>query len=84
MQSIPDVTERNVSDTMAIDEEIIARMKCLPEPMLGEVLSFIIKLMEDTEAGLDEDWARFSLSSTLADMEDEAPLYSESDLREIF
>lgn len=69
---------------MAVTEQIIERIRELPEPLQAEVLDFVKYLAN--KAAIDEGiaWSGFSLAHALRDMESEDLPYSEKDLKDIF
>ena len=69
---------------MTVTEKIIEHIHHLPEPIQIEVLDFVEYLENKAEAEDRRAWSSFSLSQALRDMESEAPLYSEKDLKEVF
>lgn len=73
---------------MTVAEKIIQHVKELPEAVQTEVLDFVEYL--GSKAGLgekmqeDADWAAFSLSQAMRNMEAESSPYSTDDLKEVF
>jgi len=72
----------------SVPERILHILKSLPEPMQARVLALVerLKRVADEGPGTREDaaWSEFSLSQALRGMEEEEPLYSEADLKEVF
>lgn len=66
---------------MSLEEKIIQQIYDLPESKKGEVLDFVEYLKTKVE---EKDWSRFSLSSAMRGMENEASPYSLDDLKESF
>jgi len=71
---------------MSTVERITQHVQKLPEPFLNEVLHFVEFLMTKAipENLREEDlqWSRFSLSEAMRGLEEESPIYDESDLKE--
>lgn len=66
---------------MSLEEKIIQQIYDLPESKKAEVLDFVEYLKTKVE---EKDWSRFSLSSAMRGMENEASPYSLDDLKESF
>lgn len=66
---------------MSLEDVIMKGIRDLPESKKAEVLDFVEYLKTRAE---DKDWATFSLSSAMRDMEDEESPYSPDDLQESF
>ncbi len=73
---------------MTVAEKIIQHVEGLPETIQSEVLDFVEYLEFKTGLGKrtqeDADWAAFSLSQAMRDMETESSPYSTDDLKEVF
>lgn len=69
---------------MTLDEKIHLYTQKLPHEFQEEVLDFVQYLLMKAEQQEKADWASFSLSSAMRDMEDEPDLYQLSDLRIVF
>ncbi len=69
---------------MTLDEKIHLYTQKLPYAFQEEVFDFVQYLLMKAEQQEKADWASFSLSSAMRDMEDEPDLYQLSDLRIIF
>lgn len=69
---------------MTVTEKIVEHIRHLPEPVQVEVLDFVEYLENKAEAEDRSSWSVFSLSQALRDMDSEASLYSEEDIRESF
>ncbi len=69
---------------MTLDEKIHEYAQKLPYSFLEVLFDFIQYLLMKAEQQEKQEWASWSLSSAMHDMEDEPDLYSLSDLRIIF
>ncbi|MCI0518781.1 MAG: hypothetical protein L0Z70_00810 [Chloroflexi bacterium] len=69
---------------MTLDEKIHQYARKLPYSFQEELFEFIQYLLMKAEQQEKQDWASLSLSSAMRDMEDEAALYSVSDIRVAF
>ncbi len=75
---------------MTIAENIHQYVQMLPDPLQREVLDFVKFLLfkQEQETALEQDeieWSNFSLASAMRGMEDEdTPIYTTDDLKEIF
>jgi len=69
---------------MTLDEKIHRYAKKLPHSFQEELFDFVQYLLMKAEQQEKQDWASLSLSSAMRDMEDEAVLYSMSDIRVVF
>lgn len=70
---------------MSVTEEIIERVRALPENIQSEVLDFVQYLeSEATEKEEQRAWSDFSLSHAMRDMESESSLYSYEDVKDSF
>lgn len=67
---------------MTVAENIIERVRLLPEPLQAEVLDFVEFLANKADTEEREAWSRFSLAQAFRDMESEDCLYSEQDIKE--
>jgi hypothetical protein len=69
---------------MTLDEKIHQYVQKLPRSFQQELLDFVEYLVMKAEQQEQQDWASFSLSTAMRDMEDEQVSYSLSDLRVTF
>ncbi len=69
---------------MSIEKKIIQYIHQLPEHEKAEVLDFIDYLKAKGERKTMKEWADFSISSAMRDMEAEVTPYSLDDLKESF
>ncbi|NPV85708.1 MAG: hypothetical protein HPY45_06830 [Anaerolineae bacterium] len=69
---------------MTLDEKIYQYACKLPHSFQEELFDFIQYLLTKAEQQEKQDWAFFSLSSAMRDMEDEPALYSSSDIKAAF
>lgn len=69
---------------MAVTEQIIERIRNLPEPLQAEVVDFVEYLATKADNDDRHAWSDFSLSNALREMEAEDSPYSEKDLKEKF
>lgn len=69
---------------MTLDEKIHRDAQKLPPSLQEELFDFVQYLLMKVEQQEKQDWASFSLSSAMRDMEDEPILYSLSDLKVVF
>lgn len=69
---------------MTLDEKIHEYAQKLPHSLQEELFDFVQYLLMKAEQQEKQDWASFSLSSAMRDMEDEPILYSLSDLKVVF
>lgn len=69
---------------MTFDEKIRQYAQRLPYSLQEELFDFVQFLLMKAEQQEKQDWASFSLSSAMRDMEDEPALYSISDIRVSF
>lgn len=69
---------------MTLDEKISQYAKRLPLTYQEALFDYVQYLLMKAEQHEKLDWAAFSLSSAMRDMEDEPDLYEKSDLRELF
>jgi hypothetical protein len=69
---------------MTLDEKIHQYAQKLPVSFQEELLDFVQYLLMKAEQQEKQDWVSLSLSSALRDTEDEAILYSLSDLKVVF
>ncbi len=67
---------------MTVTEQIIERVKALPEAVQAEVLDFVEFLEAKTDNGRDFSWSHFSLSQAMRGMESEPALYSLDDVKD--
>lgn len=73
---------------MALSIKIQEQVDKLPQSFQAEVLNFVeyllVRAESEAERQDDNSWSDFSLASALRDMEEEASVYSESDVKEVF
>lgn len=69
---------------MTLDEKIHEYAQKLPRSFQEELFDFVQYLLMKAEQQEKQQWASFSLSSAMRDMEDEPVLYSMSDIRVAF
>jgi len=69
---------------MTLDEKIRQSVQKLPVSFQEELLDFIQFLLMKAEQREKEEWAAFSLSSAMRDMEEVPVIYSLSDVRVVF
>lgn len=69
---------------MTLDEKIHRDAQKLPHSLQEELFDFVQYLLMKAEQREKQDWASFSLSSAMRDVEDEPILYSLSDLKVVF
>ena len=69
---------------MTLDEKIHQYVQKLPQSFQEELLDYVEYLVMKAEQQEKHDWASFSLSSALRDMEDESALYDDSDVKVAF
>lgn len=71
---------------MSTVERITQHVQKLPEPFLNEVLHFVEFLMTkpvpENSRREELEWSRFSLLAAMRGLEEDEPLYDESDLKE--
>ena len=67
---------------MTVTEQIIERVKALPEAVQAEVLDFVEFLEAKTDTSSNFTWSRFSLSQAMRGMESESTLYSLDDVKD--
>lgn len=69
---------------MNLAEKILCHVQALPETKQAEVLDFVEFISTRSARQEEGEWAAFSLSSAMRDMESEPAPYSLSDLKESF
>lgn len=73
---------------MVVTHRIQEYVQKLPEPFQAEVLDFVEYLLWKAERGEESDeeiWSDLSLAAAMRGMEnEEAPEYTENDLKEVF
>jgi len=69
---------------MTLDEKIHLYAQKLPYSLQEELFDFVQYLLMKAEQQEKQDWASFSLSSAMRDIEDEPALYNISDIRVSF
>ena len=69
---------------MTLDEKIHQYVQKLPQSLQEELLDYVKYLVMKAEQQEKQDWASFSLSSALRDIEDESALYDVSDVKVAF
>ena len=67
---------------MTVTEQIIERIKALPEAVQAEILDFVEFLEAKTETNNKFTWSGFSLSQAMRDVESESTLYSLDDVKD--
>ncbi|NOX62700.1 MAG: DUF2281 domain-containing protein [Chloroflexi bacterium] len=65
---------------MTLAEKIIDKMQSLPEQKQAEVLDFVDFLEHKMVMEENREWAQFSLTAAMRDIEEEEDLYSLDDL----
>ncbi len=68
---------------MTVTEQIIERVKALPEAIQAEVLDFVEFLEAKTDTSSNITWSHFSLSQAMRGMESESTLYSIDDVKDV-
>jgi len=69
---------------MGFAEKICQRIQEMPESVQAEVLDFVEFIDLKERGACEHAWSEFSLSAAMRGMEDEAAVYTESDLKEKF
>ncbi len=73
---------------MALSIKIQEQVDKLPQSFQAEVLNFVeyllVRAESEAERQDDNSWSDFSLTSALRDMEEEASVYFESDVKKVF
>ena len=67
---------------MTVTEQIIERVKALPEAVQAEVLDFVEFLEAKTDINSTVAWSSFSLSQAMRGMESESTQYSLKDVKD--
>ena len=69
---------------MTVIEQIIERVKALPEAVQAEILDFVefLEAKTDTKENNSFNWSGFSLSQAMRGMESESSPYSLDDVKD--
>jgi hypothetical protein len=67
---------------MTVTEQIIERVKALPEVVQAEVLDFVEFLEAKVDSNNTVAWSSFSLSQAMRGMESESTQYSLNDVKD--
>ncbi len=66
---------------MGLADEIINKIKALPEEKQAEILDFIDFIEKKLEKNEFRNWSAFSIESAMRGMKDEESLYSLQDIK---